>query len=59
MDWEKYTKDKGIKGELEKNRKDGHLAKKRFLDKVSDVEYQHKKAALRDKEQQIRNKEAK
>ena len=58
MDWQTYTKEKGIEGALEKNRKDGHLAKQRFLDKVSDTEYSHKKTAQREKAQQLRNKEA-
>ncbi|CAI2378150.1 unnamed protein product [Moneuplotes crassus] len=59
MDWEKYTKEKGIKEDLEKNRKDGHLAKQRFLDKVSDTEYSQKKTAIKNREEQIRNRDAK
>ena len=59
IDWEDYTKKKGIKEDLEKNRKDGYIAKKRFLDKVGDTEYQHKKDAERGKIQQMKNKETK
>ena len=43
MDWDKYTKEEKLEADFEKNRKDGYLQKKAFLDKVSDVEYQHKK----------------
>jgi len=28
VDWDKYTKDEKLEDELEKNRKDGYLAKK-------------------------------
>ena len=40
---DKYTKDEKLEGEFEKNRKDGFLAKKRFIDSVSELEYQQKK----------------
>ena len=43
LDWDKYTKDEKLESELEKNRKDGFLAKKRFIDNVSELEYQQKK----------------
>jgi len=43
LDWQKYAKEKKIEGDLAKNRKDGYLAKRTFLDQVEDVEYQHKK----------------
>ena len=43
LDWDKYTKEKKLEKELEQNRKDGYLAKKRFLDKVSDNEYAQKR----------------
>ena len=39
IDWEKYTKEQKLEGEFEKNRKDGYLAKKRFLDDVNELEY--------------------
>ena len=56
MDWENYTKKEGIKDDLERNRKDGFLVKQRFLDKVSDQEYQQKKVAEKEKIQQLREK---
>ena len=43
LDWDKYTKEQKMETELENNRKDGFLAKKRFIDNVSDLEYQQKK----------------
>ena len=43
LDWDKYTKEQKMETELEKNRKDGFLAKKRFIDNVSELEYQQKK----------------
>ena len=43
IDWDKYTKEQKLEGELEKNRKDGYLQKKKFLDNVSELEYQQKK----------------
>ena len=43
IDWEKHTKEQNIEAELEKNRKDGYLAKQAFLGKVGEVEYQQKK----------------
>ena len=43
MDWDKYTKEQKMEAELEKNRKDGYIQKKAFLDKVTDTEYQHKR----------------
>ena len=39
LDWDKYTKDQKLEGEFEKNRKDGYLAKKRFIEDVSEMEY--------------------
>lgn len=41
MDWSKYTKEEKLEEQLEKNRKDGFLAKKRFLDEVIEREYEH------------------
>lgn len=32
IDWTKYTKEEKIEEQLEQNRKDGYLAKKKFLD---------------------------
>mmetsp|Transcript_3455 Transcript_3455/g.4251 ORF Transcript_3455/g.4251 Transcript_3455/m.4251 type:complete len:96 (+) Transcript_3455:440-727(+) len=58
LDWNEYISKNGIKEDLEKNRKGGFIAKKRFLDKVSETEYQHKKTAEKEKIQQQRNKEA-
>ena len=58
IDWDNYIKKEGIKEDLEKNRKGGYIHKQRFLDKVSETEYQHKKTAEKDKIQQQRNKEA-
>ena len=43
IDWGKYTKEEKIEEQLEQNRKDGYLAKKKFLEQVSDKEYEHKK----------------
>ena len=48
MDWDKYTKEQKMESELEKNRKDGFLAKKRFIDNVSELEYQQKKAGQKE-----------
>ena len=39
LDWDKYTKEQKLEQELEKNRKDGFLAKKKFLDEVGELEY--------------------
>ena len=39
LDWDKYTKEQKLEGEFQKNRKDGYLAKKRFIDDVSELEY--------------------
>lgn len=58
IDWDNYIKKEGIKEDLEKNRKAGYIQKQRFLDKVSETEYQQKKTAEKDKIQQQRNKEA-
>ena len=44
MDWTKYTKEEKIEDELEQNRKDGYLAKKKFIEQVQEKEYEHKKA---------------
>jgi hypothetical protein len=38
------VKEEKIEEELDKNRKDGFLAKKRFLDQVSEKEYEAKQA---------------
>lgn len=43
LDWTSYTKEQKLEGELEKNRKDGFLAKRKFLDQVTEVEYEHKR----------------
>lgn len=43
IDWEKHTKDNKLEAEFEKNRKDGYLAKKAFLDNALEVEYIHQK----------------
>eukprot|EP00347_Sterkiella_histriomuscorum_P002686 403367195 len=43
MDWSKYTKEEKLEAEFEKNRKDGYLAKKKFLDQVTETEYEYKK----------------
>ena len=43
MDWDDYTKKNKLETELEQNRKDGFLTKKRFLDEVNETEYQKKK----------------
>ena len=34
VDWDKFTKEEKLDAEFEKNRKDGYLAKKRFLNKA-------------------------
>jgi len=38
------VKEKKIEEELEKNRKDGYLVKKKFLDEVEEREYEAKQA---------------
>ena len=43
MDWQKYTKEEKYENELERNRKDGFLAKRKFLEKVQETEYEHQK----------------
>lgn len=43
LDWDRHTKEQKLETELEANRKDGFLAKKRFIDNVSELEYQQKK----------------
>eukprot|EP00347_Sterkiella_histriomuscorum_P012360 403368891 len=43
MDWSKYTKEEKLEAEFEKNRKDGYLAKRKFLDQVTETEYEYKK----------------
>lgn len=43
MDWDKFSKDQKIDGDLAKNRKDGYIAKKNFLDDVNDREYLQKR----------------
>ena len=44
IDWSNHTKEEKIEEQLEQNRKDGYLAKRRFLDQVAEKEYEHKKA---------------
>ena len=39
LDWDKYTKEQKMQAELSQNRKDGYLAKKRFIENVSEMEY--------------------
>ena len=48
IDWDKYTKEQKLEADFEKNRKDGFLAKKRFIDNVSELEYQQKKAGQKE-----------
>ena len=43
LDWDDYTKQNKLQAELEKNRKDGYLQKKRFLNEIDEAEYQKKK----------------
>ena len=43
IDWDKHTKDNKLEAEFEKNRKDGYLVKKAFLDQAIETEYQHQK----------------
>ena len=43
MDWDQYTKENKLESELEKNRKDGYLQKKKFLNEIDELEYQKKK----------------
>ena len=47
LDWTKYTKEEKLEAELEKNRKDGFLAKRKFIEAVQDKEYEHKKQVER------------
>lgn len=42
IDWDKHVKEENIGQELEKNRKDGYLVKKQFLDQVEEREYEAK-----------------
>jgi len=49
LDWEKYAKENKIEADLAKNRKDGYLAKRNFLEKVEEAEYQRKKQIERQK----------
>lgn len=44
IDWDRHVKEKKIEEELEKNRKDGYLVKKKFLDEVEEREYEAKQA---------------
>jgi hypothetical protein len=53
MDWDKYTKDENLEDDLEKNRKDGYLVKKQFIDSVVEKEYEAKKAAEKQKRKQL------
>ena len=39
LDWDEYTKKQKLEKELESNRKDGSLAKKRFLETVASKEH--------------------
>lgn len=43
IDWTKYTKEQKLEAEFEKNRKDGYLAKRKFLDQVTETEYEYKR----------------
>ena len=43
IDWDKHTKEQKLEDELEKNRKDGYLAKQQFLNQAQAVEYAHQK----------------
>jgi len=47
IDWDKHTKEENLEAQLEQNRKDGFLVKQKFLDKVSEREYEHKKQVER------------
>ncbi len=42
-DWKKYTKEEKLEQELEKNRKDGFLGKRKFLESVGEKEHEHKR----------------
>ena len=55
MDWDKYTKEEKLEADLEKNRKDGYLQKKMFLEKVSDQEYLTKKEGEKEARKQRLN----
>mmetsp|Transcript_9047 Transcript_9047/g.13815 ORF Transcript_9047/g.13815 Transcript_9047/m.13815 type:complete len:91 (+) Transcript_9047:557-829(+) len=47
LDWDSYTKEEKLESELEKNRKDGYLAKQAFLGKAQGVEYEYHKQAYK------------
>ena len=55
IDWEKYTKDEKIEADLERNRKDGYLQKKMFLEVVGDKEYLAKKEGEKEARKQRLN----
>ena len=58
MDWDKYTKDEKLEDELEKNRKDGYLAKKAFLNQAQAMDYAHQKK-IEKHENQLKNEKIK
>ena len=43
IDWDNYTKGSAMEKELMQNRKDGFIAKKKFIEKVNDTEYANKR----------------
>ena len=45
MDWDKHVDKEGDADDLAKNRKDGYLQKRNFLDKVGESEYAAKREA--------------
>lgn len=55
MDWDKYTKEEKIEDDLERNRKDGYLQKKMFLEAVGDKEYLAKKEGEKEARKQRLN----
>jgi hypothetical protein len=55
MDWDKYTKEEKIEADLERNRKDGYLQKKMFLEGVGDKEYLAKKEGEKEARKQRLN----
>ena len=48
LDWDEYTKENKLESELEQNRKDGYLQKRRFLNDVEEAEYQKKKQGVKE-----------
>lgn len=55
MDWDKYTKEEKIEDDLERNRKDGYLQKKMFLEEVGEKEYLAKKEGEKEARKQRLN----